>query len=53
MASNATLINVGNIGAALPANSLTVGGTFKDLGLGTIISDDRTVNSGGTFPARW
>ncbi len=47
VAIGATLINEGNIGAENQANSLTVNGTFKDLGLGNIYLTTFTL--GGTF----
>jgi hypothetical protein len=49
VAINATLINVGNIGSEGQANSLTVNGTFKDMGLGTIYLTTMTLNGGSTF----
>jgi len=47
--TNATLINIGNIGAPVQANSLTVNGTFKDMGLGTIYLTTLTLNGSSTF----
>jgi hypothetical protein len=49
VATNATLINEGNIGAESQANTLTVNGTFKDLGVGTIYLTTLTLNGGSTF----
>jgi hypothetical protein len=42
-----TLLNIGNIGAELQANTITVNGTFKDMGVGLIYLTQLTIN--GTF----
>ena len=44
-----TLVNIGNIGAENQANTITVNGTFKDMGLGSIYLTTLTFNSGSTF----
>ena len=49
VATNATLINAGNIGSGSIANSLTVNGTFKDMGTGTITVDQLSITGTGTF----
>jgi hypothetical protein len=49
VAATATLINAGTIGSGSTPNSLTVNGTFKDMGLGNITVDSLTINGGGTF----
>ncbi len=49
VATNATLVNEGNIGAESQANSLTVNGTFKDLGVGLIYLTTATFNGGSIF----
>ena len=51
VATNATLINEGNIGLddGFHANSLTVNGTFKDLGVGNISLTTMTLNPGAVF----
>lgn len=54
VASNATLINYGDIGVdpinfTSQANTLTVNGTFKDMGIGNIYLTTATLNGGSTF----
>ncbi len=55
VAAGATLINFGDIGVDAifnppgQANTLTVNGTFKDMGVGNIFLTTATFNSGSTF----
>lgn len=54
VAAGGTLVNVGDIGRdpindGFQANTLTVSGTFKDMGVGNIYLTTATMNGGSTF----